>query len=103
MARTKQTARRSTGGKAPVRILSSRAATRGAPPVMDGRKHLGYYSSGRTKNKEVRSGVKKPGIRVIKGKKSNRYLSKKMWTKYGKSNKTEQSKYEKARKNHSAR
>ena len=70
---------------------------------MDGRKHLGYYSSARTKNKEVRSGVKKPGIRVIKGPKGNRYISVLQWSKYGKSNKTGKSKYEKAQSKRTAR
>jgi len=33
MARTKQTARKSTGGKAPIRQLASKAARKSAPPV----------------------------------------------------------------------
>ena len=104
MARTKQRARRSTGGKARVKVLASRAARRGPPPVMDGRTHLGYYSSARLKNKEVRSGVRnKPGVRVIKGKKSNRYINVLQWDKYGKSSKSDKSKHEKAQSKRAAR
>ena len=71
---------------------------------MDGRTHLGYYSSARTKNREVRSGVrKKPGVRVIKSKSGNRYINVLQWSKYGKSNKSDKSKYEKAQSKRAAR
>ena len=40
MARTKQTARKSTGGKAPRKKVSSKAARKDAPNTVGGKNHI---------------------------------------------------------------
>ena len=53
MARTKQTARKSTGGKAPRKQLASKAA-REAAPVTDGAKKMRRYRPGTVALREIR-------------------------------------------------
>ena len=53
MARTKQTARKSTGGKAPRKQLASKAA-RKAVPIVDGQKKNRRYRPGTVALREIR-------------------------------------------------
>ena len=59
MARTKQTARRSTGGKAPRMVLAGKAARKSAPST-GSRNRNSEYVDGRRKSAPSTGGVKKP-------------------------------------------
>jgi len=54
MARTKQTARKSTGGKAPRKVLASKAARKSIPPMIGGIKKPHRYKPGTVSLREIR-------------------------------------------------
>ena len=64
MARTKQTARKSTGGKAPRRQLSTKAARKFAPASSHVRKHR--YRPGTVALREIRKYQKSPNLLIRK-------------------------------------
>jgi histone H3 len=69
MARTKQTARKSTGGKAPRKQLATKAARKAVPgvrhgPGEHGRKHR--YRPGTVALREIRKYQKMPGLLIRK-------------------------------------
>ena len=54
MARTKQTARKSTGGKAPRKMLATKAARKSAPPASGGIKKPHRYCPGTVALRKIR-------------------------------------------------
>ena len=91
MARTKQTARKSTGGRARHIKLATKAARKEGPEFGGVKPRVvpqkaGKYNSPRIKNRTVYKGVRNNNARVMyKGSKAYRYLSTSQWKKYGKS------------------
>ena len=65
MARTKQTARKSTGDKAPRKQLATKAARKSAPAAGDAKKHH-RYRPGTVALREIRKYQKSPDLLIRK-------------------------------------
>ncbi|KAJ9109771.1 histone H3 [Naganishia vaughanmartiniae] len=66
MARTKQTARKSTGGKAPRKQLATKAARKAAPPTAGGVKKPHRYRPGTVALREIRKYQKSTELLIRK-------------------------------------
>lgn len=66
MARTKQTARKSTGGKAPRKQLATKAARKTAPPARGGIKKPHRYRPGTVALREIRRYQKSTDLLIRK-------------------------------------